>query len=319
MQIPTQLQEAIEKLAGNLKTSELAEHSKTMTHKYKIESGAGKRLITEKDSVASYCAARMPATYAAVYSSLDYTLEQTNSTPKSILDIGAGSGAAAWAANSLINFEKVTCIEREAEMIKAGKFLMQNNQELADTIWINQDISTQKIEQSADLVIASYILNEIEKNQRENFVKNLYEASNDILLIVEPGTKIGFQNILQARNLLISLLANIIAPCPHQNQCLISSPNWCHFSCRLSRSRLHRQIKNADLGYEDEKFCYLAVSKNPTSHNYGRILRHPIINKGNISVELCSKIGIKQKTFSKKDNEEYKKAKKANWGDSFQE
>ena len=35
--------------------------------------------------------------------------------------------------------------------------------------------------------------------------------------------------------------ANILAPCPHARPCPLAAPDWCHFSARVARSRLHRE------------------------------------------------------------------------------
>ena len=48
-----------------------------------------------------------------------------------------------------------------------------------------------------------------------------------------------------------------------------------------------------------------------------RILRHPIIEKGKITLKLCEKGNIKEKIITKKDKENFKKAKKKNCGDEF--
>ena len=39
------------------------------------------------------------------------------------------------------------------------------------------------------------------------------------------------------------------------------APDWCHFTQRLPRSRAHKQIKEADVPFEDEKFSYVALTR----------------------------------------------------------
>ena len=41
--------------------------------------------------------------------------------------------------------------------------------------------------------------------------------------------------------------------------------NWCHFAVRLARTSLHRDVKGARLGYEDEKYSFLVVSPDPSA------------------------------------------------------
>jgi len=85
-------------------------------------------------------------------------------------------------------------------------------------------------------------------------------------------------------------------------------------SCK-HRTQLHRQLKGGDAPFEDEKFAYMAFTREKTSTKEARIIRHPQIRKGHIMFEVCTNEGIKNITLSKKDKEKYKKAKKAKTGD----
>jgi ribosomal protein RSM22 (predicted rRNA methylase) len=69
--------------------------------------------------------------------------------------------------------------------------------------------------------------------------------------VVEPGTPKGWQRILAARSRLIENGDHTIAPCPHRDACPISVPDWCHFSRRVARSRIHRRAKDADVPWDD--------------------------------------------------------------------
>jgi ribosomal protein RSM22 (predicted rRNA methylase) len=114
---------------------------------------------------------------------------------------------------------------------------------------------------SADLVIASYVINELNDAARTKLVAAMWAKTNDTLVIVEPGTPAGYQRILDARAWAIEAGAHVIAPCPHDNVCPLTKPDWCHFSQRLQRSQVHKQLKSAELPYEDEKFIYVALSR----------------------------------------------------------
>ena len=69
-------------------------------------------------------------------------------------------------------------------------------------------------------------------------LKKAWDAAK-VLVIVEPGTPRGFENILKAREQLIQWGGKMIAPCPHVKQCPMKD-KWCHFSVRLERTREHR-------------------------------------------------------------------------------
>src|SRR5207244_3373275 len=100
--------------------------------------------------------------------------------------------------------------------------------------------------------------------------------------------------ILAARDLLVAAGLRIAAPCPHSADCPIGpGTDWCHFSARVSRSSLHRQVKGGSLPYEDEKFSYVAAV-HPEARSAAprpaaaRVLRRPQIRKGQVLLELCT-------------------------------
>ena len=49
--------------------------------------------------------------------------------------------------------------------------------------------------------------------------------------------------------------------------------------------------------------------------DFARVLRHPKIESGKITLQICSKNGISEKVITKKDKELFKLAKKASCGD----
>ena len=106
-------------------------------------------------------------------------------------------------------------------------------------------------------------------------------------------------------------------PCPHQKPCPLPSDDWCHFTCRIARSRLHRQLKGADAPYEDEKFCYLAFGRSASNRAVSRVLRHPQIESGRITLRLCTRSGLITLPVRKRDGSLFKSARKASSGDAF--
>ena len=316
MDIPYELKKSVDELIEKNKTNRIIENAQTISNKYRDNDGKGKRLLTEQDEAISYAISRMPATYAAVYSAVQHTIENYNEDLETLFDIGAGTGAATWAINELIPIKQAKCLERENNMINIGKQLM-NNTELDGVEWKQYDILQDEIEEKADIVITSYMINELHENEKENTIQKLWNVTNKLLIIIEPGTPAGFRNILKVRENLLKNGGYIVAPCSHQGKCKIGEDDWCAFYTRVARSAIHRQAKNGELGYEDEKFSYIAFSKEPVEKKGTRVLRHPQIYKGYVNVKLCTEDGIQDKVYSKKDGELYKKIRKLDAGDKI--
>ena len=181
-------------------------------------------------------------------------------------------------------------------MMNLGKKLMNGG--IENVQWIKKNIITENIEQKADLVISSYVLNEVKREEKNKILEKLWNATEKLLLIIEPGTPEGYSQIREMREYLLEIGANIVAPCAHEEKCKIEENDWCAFSCRVARTKVHKLLKEGDAPYEDEKFSYIAVSKIKTEKK-ARILRHPKIENGAIMPKENSKKSIQNTRFEK--------------------
>ncbi|MFO7611558.1 MAG: small ribosomal subunit Rsm22 family protein [Clostridia bacterium] len=290
--------------------------------KYRENNGDGKQLLTTKSEAIAYSLARMPATFGAVMDVLKYTLELVDFQPKTLIDAGAGTGAVAWACNEQLNLESYICLEKENAMLETGKSLMLGNPGLDNkTEWRKFDLIVNDLPDRADIVVASYVLSELHEDDRIKVIEKLWHSTEKVLVIIGPGTPRSFDNLLILRNHMIKTGAKLVGPCPGQYPCPVSQieNDWCHFSCRVNRSKIHKQLKGGEAPFEDEKYMYFAFAREElcTRRISSRILRHPLIQSGYIKLNLCTKDGVMNKTVTKKDKEEYKVARKSKTGDSF--
>jgi ribosomal protein RSM22 (predicted rRNA methylase) len=168
-----------------------------------------------------------------------------------------------------------------------------------------------------DIVLISYVLGELAPAVRDAVIDRAWQATAGILVIIEPGTPAGYERVIHARTRLIEHGGFVTAPCPHDAPCPLAGTDWCHFAVRLPRSKEHRAAKGAELGYEDEKFSYIAVSRTPTGRTPARVIRHPRTHPGRIDLRLCTAEGIETATVTKRDKDRFRRARKAAWGDSF--
>jgi ribosomal protein RSM22 (predicted rRNA methylase) len=163
----------------------------------------------------------------------------------------------------------------------------------------------------------SYVLGELSLADREDVVRWL-AADAGVVALVEPGTPAGYERIVAARDVLLGLGLTVIAPCPHDRDCPLRGRDWCHFSARLPRSGLHRRIKAATLGFEDEKFSYVIASTQRSRKAENRVLRHPRQRKGMVSLQLCTgEDGSADVVVSKRQNTLYRAARDVAWGDPW--
>jgi len=204
-------------------------------------------------------------------------------------------------------------------MIKLGKKLMSADESLLCRVsWIRNDAAVMLPDEKYDLVIASYLLGEMTQAQRLKTARMLWERTGKLLLIVAPGTPDSYSQMMEVRSELLSDGAYLAAPCPHAGGCPLGENDWCNFTCRVARSKLHKLLKGGDAPYEDEKFFYLAFTREPAAQCSSRILRHPLTDKNRMTLTLCCGDGtIKTECVTKKDGELFKAAKKASCGDSF--
>lgn len=264
----------------------------------------------------AYLLARLPATKAsatAVLSKLEERLPLFR--PTSIADIGAGPATASWAAkerwSSLKEFQ---FIEKDKEWIKLGQDLAKSDPVLATGQWVEHDLTHQIPIKPADLVIAAYSFQELSSHHFEEVSRQLFLKANKALVIIEPGTPRGFANLHLLRKLLIEQGAHVLAPCVHEQSCPMQGSDWCHFSTRLMRDKAHRQLKDASVAFEDEKYAYLIVSREFHDPLYARVIRPPIKRSGHIIVDLCSAQGLTRAISSRSNKTAFKEAKKLAWG-----
>ncbi len=319
MEFPVTLRAAIEQRAAQYTPAQLKALSQQLTLRYHTQSGRGQSLLSQGDEALAYAAVRMPATFGAVCGALEQTLPALSVLPKTLLDVGAGTGAASWAAASLLELEGITCFEREPAMRTLGQALMQSGfAPLPGARWVAGDALRDALPAGADMVLASYMLNEFSPEQRAQTVHRLWAAAGQLLVILEPGTPVGFALLREVRQQLLAEGAYLAAPCAHTGPCRLAGDDWCHFSARIARSRLHRLLKEGDVPYEDEKYAYLAFSKTPVQPAAARILRRPKAAKGQITLSLCCPDANRELTVRKRDGDAFKAARKAGWGDAFE-
>lgn len=321
--LPPEIAAAIASRIAGISRKELAERAARISETYR--GGAGTRIaIADRKDTLAYVLARMPATYAATAAALAALSEVVPGfAPVSLTDVGAGPGTAALAAaEQWPSIGAVTMLDENRAFSALAADLGGESRHpaianasriLGDATRLGRDLP------HADLVLAAYTLAEVADGALPALVEALWQAADGALVLVEPGTPAGYARIRAARDTLISVGATIAAPCPHQAACPIVSPDWCHFAVRLARSREHRLAKGADAPFEDEKFSYVAAVRGGDRQPYkARVLAPPHLSKAGIRLKLCTEAGtIAEATVARRDSENFRRVRRAWWGDAL--
>jgi ribosomal protein RSM22 (predicted rRNA methylase) len=315
--LPAELKAALDAKLQGLSRNDIASRAALISRTYRDGGGSG-AIRSEADALA-YALARMPATYAAVVASLNALCEiAPDFAPHSLLDVGAGPGTASWAAAATFpSLQSFALLDANAALRALALDLAKASTRLGDLNYRSGEaLAALADTEAADLVIASYLIGELDDAQRPKLAERLWSKTRGTLLVVEPGTPAGYARIIAFRQQLIAAGAHVAAPCPHDGRCPLTAPDWCHFTQRLARSRAHKQVKGAELPFEDEKFCYLALTRTPVALRPSRVLAQPHLGKAEVTAKLCTPDGLKSEKVPRRDKTAYARARRWRWGNA---
>jgi ribosomal protein RSM22 (predicted rRNA methylase) len=322
----------LEQRATHFTRPALMRAAETISERYRRISFARSESMTIRSDIEAmaYALTRLPATYAASYEVIGHLraiwAEEANDG-FSILDIGAGAASAALAALAYWPIMGVL------NLVEPNRYLSALGQNLLSSLYPDHQVQWQKNNIKSlkgndfmyDIVLASYMLNEIEHEEGqaglELAISRLWPLTKRALVIIEPGTPAGYQLIMKMRDVLLGLNAHIAAPCPHHHRCpLLDSSEqnrWCHMSVRVERGSLHRQLKpGATMPYEDEKYSYLIAMRDVPARPRYRLIGHPRGSKP-LEVDVCINNGSSAHMQVGKSHTDYKIVRRAKWGDAI--
>lgn len=318
--LPAALEDAIARELATVDARDLASAVRRLTERYKR--GEFSTALRDAADRAAYLAVRFPATYAASCKAFGHVRERVpHPSFTSLLDLGAGAGAAAWAAAGVLGLETVTCIEHNAPFAEMGKRIAVSSQTgaLGGARWLPGDICEVRDLPAHDVVVLSYVLGELTEPRAMHAIGAAWLSTRALLVAIEPGTPEGFRRLHEMRALLLQHGAYIVAPCPHHDTCpMFASADWCHFAARLERTARHRRLKGGSLGYEDEKFSYIAVARQPVDRADSRVLRHPQVHAGHLRLTLCRPARPELRTVTRSHGPLWRYTRKLEWGDAWE-
>jgi ribosomal protein RSM22 (predicted rRNA methylase) len=308
VQLPLPVQRAIEERAEAVGFPKLKRAAAEISDAYREGRATALARLPAAERTAAYLVTRMPATYAAAFHVLREVHERLGRQQiASILDVGAGTGAASLAARHWFPDARITILERDAAFTEAARAF------LPDAAVVSANAATLDPIPPHDLILAAYSLGELDRP----LAHRLWQAARVALVVIEPGTPAGFTFVRSIRDGLLAAGAHMVAPCPVDTECPMVDPDWCHFAARVERSSLHRRVKEAQLNYEDEKFSYVALSREAAALPQTRVIRHPQHQPGLIVLETCTAGGLRMERITKRNKDAFRAARKAAWGDTI--
>lgn len=315
------LRAALAKAVGGVPARELAAATEALVARYRAVAAASAPILASRVHVVAYAAYRMPATTAAMRRVLG-VVAGSGFEPTTLLDLGGGTGASAWAAaEASPTLREITVLDQVRDALDLGRSLVSDvPSEALRAARFERGLVDDLPAGTADLVTVSYVLSELSEAQQERLVAEA-TGRGRVVAVAEPGTPDGYARILRVRQQLLDAGWRLLGPCPHELDCPLAQGDWCHFAARLSRSAEHRRLKGAELSYEDEKFSWVAatapgvVARPPSA---GRVLRHPLKRKGFVEFQVCRPDGTAgREVISKKAGTRYRAARDTDWGDEL--
>lgn len=306
--MPAPLRAAIDAELAGLTPSRTEAGARRLSNRYLADHPADAPIVATDEDVAAYLTTRMPATFAAVSFALDQVRDAAPGlAPRSVLDLGSGTGAATWAAwDTFGDLERADLVDYSTPMLGAARRMLAASDltvttSLGDAGAASRRAATAGEAETAgtgtpthDLAVAAFVLSELTTAQRTAVVERLTSAASQCVLVVEPGTPAGYRRILTVRAELIEAGWRIVAPCPHEHVCPLAqgagsaagsaagavagsdTTDWCHAAVRLERTAAHRRAKGGERSFEDEKLAYVAAVPPRPSDDSDRDPRLPL-------------------------------------------
>ncbi|KAI9444934.1 Rsm22-domain-containing protein [Lactarius indigo] len=251
----------------------------------------------ERDGTA-FASIVLPAHYSAIYSVLCRVKSRLGPqwSVRNILDWGAGTGSALWAACyafqkpsspddegsqvalSSTAIVKYIGIEKRSGLVSIGTQLLEG-----DVLHDGLDISWQRKFQpenipqahdgSSTIAISAFFLSTLQTPfQRKALIEEIWESGAETIVLLDHSNPAGFQCVAEARELLLSLGrkeaenrgseenqmsgSHVLAPCPHDLGCPIHRSNIGKLVCGFSQ-RMERP------SFVHTGYSYVVIRKGP--------------------------------------------------------
>lgn len=329
--LPLPIEDSVAAILSRSTPHELATDAKHLHERYMARDTQKRETFIQSPSdMLAYLSLRFPATYAQIYSALTQIQERLPQwRPKTVLDLGCGPGTGIWAAKTLWpDITTAIGIDTEKYFLSLGEEIRYGAKLSMNLTWINKNIlnwiETSKTE-VYDLIIVANVLNELSEIVIERLLSQLSLSSSGVILMLEPGTSVGYQ-IIQSVAEQLSQKEQIIAPYVN-NTFRRSDDYWVHFPQRFTRPEFQRRVRQSmrestlmASDWEETKFSYIAWGNLPVTKKFwGQCIGKPEVQKGFLMLPLLTEEGVIKAKIFKRYKQSYRFAKNLHWGEMIEQ
>ncbi|KAF5392572.1 hypothetical protein D9757_002254 [Collybiopsis confluens] len=324
--------------------SENPKWSNSYDIKYRSKQQASRH--SERDGTA-FASVALPAHYSAILAVLTHVKHRLGPkwTISKVIDWGSGAGSGLWAAAhafqknpeasrdveglqlSDTTLQNYIGIENRQGLVSIGKRVLHDIKSGDLTVrwqkaFHEDDTIPQDLDQDTIALSAFNLSSQPTNIARKTLVKEMWNSGAQTLILIDHNTPGGFENIAEARELLLSMGrrelddsfaqnrmrgSHVVAPCPHDHECPLLHPGSmrlvCGFSQRLQRPSFVRLTKHSTVGHEDIGYSYVVIQRGQRplrlKSQLGRI---GAVGKRELDKELLSQTNIKELDLLTEDN-----------------
>ncbi|MGZ6130881.1 MAG: small ribosomal subunit Rsm22 family protein [Myxococcaceae bacterium] len=249
----------------------------------------GARYLDDPRLLGAYLLFYWPVSYAQARA----VLGELPRRPRTVLDLGSGSGPVAFAALDS-GASEVAAADRSAPALALARALAAEAEEpLATRTWTG---GAALPEGAFDAITLGHVLNELGRGPAalperaallERAAAQLRPGGS--LVVLEPALRDTSRELLQVRDLLVARGYAVRAPCLWRGPCpaLVKASDWCHAERSWSPPPvLDALAREAGLHKEALKMSYLVLAPKgeawaePPSGRVFRIVSEPLEGKG---------------------------------------
>ena len=199
-----------------------------------------------------------------------------------ILDVGAGPLSAslgalmAWPGKAEIHG-----VDRATGMMRMGQDVLGKLAPEARAVLHAasvREVPALARKVKPHLVVAANVIGELAREERAEFLVKTWDAlpEGSHFLVMEPGTRVHGQGLVEAREALRAAReVHIAAPCIGHPRCpLLGSKDWCHADRLAQWPHEYLDVaRRAGLAPQELKFSYLWLTRKPAEKTPSPLLR----------------------------------------------